>query len=120
MGGMQLSNFGRTLPTQEELPVEIPLQVESPIAKTDKPKVKGKSNAKERIATLNIQVTRSQQRWLQDTAQLVRDNNDAPVPGPDRGYPVHLIQVAIELLKEQDIDWSKIQDAEGLRSTFSL
>ena len=69
---------------------------------------------------MNIKITRSQQEWLADTARLVRDNNDEPVPAADRCYPQHLIQVAIELLKARDIDWGTIRNVEELKNQLSL
>jgi hypothetical protein len=68
----------------------------------DKPAVptaRAKRKRKEVLTTVNIKIERKQQRWLQDTSQAVRDNNDEPVPPSDRVYPQHLIQVAVELLK---------------------
>lgn len=127
MGAMSLSSFGKTTPTK---PVNNSTLVTEPTESSksesvkDVPnkqaKTKKKSQAKSRTATLNIQVTRAQQRWLQNTAQDIRDNNDAPVPGPQRVYPVHLIQAAIDLLRTQDIEWDTITDVEGLKDALNL
>lgn len=126
MGGMSLSSFGQTATPKAE-PAATPKakQETEPKAKKTKttkaaPKAKRKTKAKEKTATLNIQVTRSQQRWLQDTAQDIRDNNAEPVPGPERVYPVHLIQAAIDLLKTQDVSWDEITDIEGLRDKLNI
>ena len=115
MGAMSLSSFGKNASASEEVPSE-------PLPKSkQKAKARKKPIAKdEKTATLNIQVTRAQQRWLQDTAQAIRDNNDEPVPGPQRVYPVHLIQAAIDLLESQDVKWDEIQNSEGLRNTLNL
>lgn len=121
MGAMSLSSFGKTSTAGRD-ETSIP-SVES-TQKTEpaqKAKVGKKSIAKsEKTATLNIQVTRAQQRWLQNTAQDIRDNNDGPVPGPQRVYPVHLIQAAIDLLRTQDVEWDEIKDVEGLKDALSL
>ena len=123
MKGMTLSSF-KTTPSSDATP-DPPSEVNpisEPIEVVTKPKAKRKQKKKkaEKLATLNIQVTRSQQRWLQDTAQDIRDNNENPVPGPERVYPVHLIQVAIDLLKNQDVKWDELTDVEGLRNQLNL
>lgn len=118
MGAMSLSSFGKSAPVSEEVLSTAPSP--EPIAEA-KAKTKKKSALKDgKTATLNIQVTRTQQRWLQNTAQDIRDNNDEPVPGPQRVYPVHLIQAAIDLLRSQDIKWDEIQDVTGLRDSLNL
>ena len=122
MKGLTLSSF-KTTSTSEPTPATPPKETPTvePAQTPAKPKAKRKPKKKsEKVATLNIQVTRSQQRWLQDTAQDIRDNNEAPVPGPERVYPVHLIQVAIDLLKKQEVDWEDITDIEGLRNQLNL
>lgn len=92
MSHMSLASFGQT--TEPEV----------------KPKAKAKVKKPERMATINIQITRTQQRWLQDIAQQIRDNNTDPVAGPDRVYPVHLIQAAIERLRTAEIDWNTVKN----------
>ena len=121
MGGMSLSSFGKNASASKEASSES-LPKSEPLPKSkQKAKAKKKPTAKdEKTATLNIQVTRAQQRWLQNTAQDIRDNNDEPVSGPQRVYPVHLIQAAIDLLESQDIKWDEIQDVKGLRDTLNL
>ena len=118
MGAMSLSSFGKSAPANQEAP---PISPPSETAARVKTKAKGKPADKdEKTAMLNIQVTRTQQRWLQNTAQDIRDNNDEPVPGPQRVYPVHLIQAAIDLLRSQDVKWDEISDVTGLRDSLNL
>ena len=118
MGAMSLSSFGKSAPANQEAP---PISPPSETAARVKAKAKRKSADKdEKTAMLNIQVTRTQQRWLQNTAQDIRDNNDEPVPGPQRVYPVHLIQAAIDLLRSQDVKWDEISDVTGLRDSLNL
>ena len=118
MGAMSLSSFGKSAPASKEVPPTPPQS--EPVAKV-KAKAKKKPAEKDRkTATLNIQVTRTQQRWLQNTAQDIRDNNDEPVPGPQRVYPVHLIQAAIDLLRSQDIKWDEVHDVTELRDSLNL
>lgn len=110
MGGMSLSSFGKATPIESvnDPTNSKPLNEKKP-AKKAKPK---------KMATLNIQVGRDQQRWLQDTALAIRDNNTEPVAGPDRVYPVHLIQAAIDLLKNSDIDWAEVRDVSSLKDVI--
>ena len=118
MGAMSLSSFGKSASASKEVP---PTLAQSGPAAKVKAKVKKKLAEKDKkTATLNIQVTRTQQRWLQNTAQDIRDNNDEPVPGPQRVYPVHLIQAAIDLLRSQDIEWDEIHDVTELRDSLNL
>ncbi|MGB3791005.1 MAG: hypothetical protein WA949_23570 [Phormidesmis sp.] len=116
MGSMSLSSFGKNASVSEEAPPTSTLP--EPARKTKAKRKKAEQDRK--TATLNIQVTRAQQRWLQNTAQDIRDNNDEPVPGPQRVYPVHLIQAAIDLLKIQDVKWDEIRDVDGLRDALNL
>lgn len=121
MGTMSLSSFGKTSSADEEKTSTSPIEPAQKTEPTQKAKSGKKSTAKTgKTATLNIQVTRAQQRWLQSTAQDIRDHNDGPIPGPQRVYPVHLIQAAIDLLKTQDIEWDEIKDIEGLRDALNL
>lgn len=85
-----------------------------------KDKAKRKTRAKETQVTLNIKISRHQKDWLSETAQTIRDNNSETVAPADRVYPQHLIQVAIDLLKSSDVDWSKIRNVEELRSHLNL
>jgi hypothetical protein len=57
---------------------------------------------------------------LADTAKQVRRNNDEPVAAIDRVYPQHLIGIAIDLLKDSEIDWDKIQNIQDLKKSLYL
>lgn len=74
----------------------------------------------DKLVSVNIKIPRSQQEWLADTAQLVRDNNIAPVLPSERVYPQHLIGVAIELLRSTDVDWEQIRNIEDLLQQLKL
>lgn len=90
------------------------------------PKAKPKAIAptrhieQEKLVTVNIKIARSQQEWLADTARLVRDNNDEPVPPNERTYPQHLIQLAIELLKSTDLDWQQVRNVDEIKAYLNL
>ncbi|MDV3002980.1 MAG: hypothetical protein N5P05_004635 (plasmid) [Chroococcopsis gigantea SAG 12.99] len=75
---------------------------------------------KEKLVPINIKITKSQKTWLTEIAQQVRDNNSEPVAPSDRVYPQHLIGIAIDLLKDTDIDWSGIKSVEDLRGFLNL
>jgi len=125
MGGMKLGQFGgvnnQAAPEGDLKPSPV---LENPdtgletAAKT--PKAQTRRRSKEALSTLNIKVPRSQQRWLQDTAQQVRDNNTEAVPPDQRVYPQHLIQAAIALLQAQDLDWRAIHNMDDLKKTLNL
>jgi hypothetical protein len=88
---------------------------------SSKDKAKRKTDSdKETQVTVNIKILRRQKDWLSDTAQTVRDNNEGPVAPADRVYPQHLIQVAIDLLHSNEVDWSKIRNVEELRGHLNL
>jgi hypothetical protein len=74
----------------------------------------------EKLTTVNIKITRSQQDWLANTARSIRDNNDEPVPPADRCYPQHLIQVAIDLLKTADVDWEQVRSVEEIKERLNI
>ena len=112
MGGMKLGQFGGV---QASPPAPQPEPGQEPEAGP-----KAKRKRKEPDSTLNIKVSRKQQRWLQETAQQVRDNNAEAVPPDQRVYPQHLIQVAIDLLQAQDIDWDAVRNANELRDRLNL
>jgi hypothetical protein len=116
MGGMgKLSDFGTTAPAAAT-PVPMP-----PVPQTEpKKQVKKSAPKQERLVTVNIKVNESQQEWLADTAKQVRRNNDEPVAAIDRVYPQHLIGIAIDLLKDSDVDWDKIQNIQDLKKTLDL
>jgi hypothetical protein len=114
----KLRDFGQTPKTQvTPQQVELPTPKEAKAVQPVQPPIE---QEKEKLTTVNIKITRSQQDWLADTARLVRDNNDEPVPPADRVYPQHLIQVAIELLKSADVDWGQIKNVEDVRKYLSL
>jgi hypothetical protein len=122
MGGLgKLSDFGKTSkpqpepsaePTESKEIVQEPEQAASPPVK--------QQPATEKLVNINIKITRDQQRWLTDTARIVRDNNDTPVAPSERVFPQHLIGVAIDLLQDTDIDWSQIKNIEDLRQQLKL
>ncbi|MBR8832123.1 MAG: hypothetical protein Cpurp_13070 [Chlorogloea purpurea SAG 13.99] len=79
-----------------------------------------KEDIKEKLVPINIKITKSQKNWLTEIAQQVRDNNTEPVAPNDRVYPQHLIGVAIDLLKDTDINWSGIKSLDDLREALNL
>ncbi|MCT7969740.1 hypothetical protein NG799_25845 [Laspinema sp. D1] len=87
---------------------------------SSKDKAKRKTRAKEKQVTVNIKILGHQKDWLSETAQIIRDNNEDPVAPADRVYPQHLIQVAIDLLKSSEVNWSKIRNVEELRGHLNL
>lgn len=117
MGSLsKLSDFGVTTETAEFETVAVPKP------KTAKP-VRSRSTAsaaEEKNAPINIKVTSSQQKWLAQTAQQIRSNNEVAVAAGDRVYPQHLIQVAIDLLKAQGVDWQQIKNVEELRDFLNI
>ncbi|MGG6297816.1 hypothetical protein ACQ4M4_25770 [Leptolyngbya sp. AN02str] len=87
-----------------------------------KPKTtrRAKPPQSDKLVTVNIKIQKSQQQWLSDTAQQVRDNNDEPVPPAERVYPQHLIGVAIALLQSADVDWEKVKNADELKAVLGI
>lgn len=75
---------------------------------------------KKKLVTVNIKITKSQKDWLAETATQVRDNNTDPVPPAERVYPQHLIGVAIDLLKESEVDWSQVKNVDDLREQLNI
>lgn len=75
---------------------------------------------REKLVTVNIKITRSQQEWLAQTARTVRENNDEPVPPAERVFPQHLIGAAIDLLQRTEVDWSPVRNVEDLRKQLNL
>lgn len=115
MGGMgKLSDFGRSAPAATPEPTPTPPTEPKKRVKKLAPK------KEERLVTVNIKVNESQQEWLADTAKQVRRNNTEPVPAIDRVYPQHLIGIAIDLLKDSDIDWEKVQNIQDLRKVLDI
>lgn len=110
MGSLgKLSQFSGIKRQQEEAPPSAEVEEVTPV-----------SSPKEKLVTINIKITRTQQEWLTETARTVRENNLEPVPPSDRVFPQHLIGVAIELLQNADVDWSQVRNVEELRNTLNL
>jgi hypothetical protein len=129
MGGMgKLSDFGKTpvvSPVINEHVNEVaPASTEAVVTNTEvvakKVANKTKKVTQEKLVTVNIKIKRSQQEWLADTAQSVRSNNTEPVSPSDRVFPQHLIGVAIELLKNTDVDWQQIKTLTELKDYLKL
>jgi len=123
MGGLgKLSDFGKTsLPHKEpeSEPTESKERGRSPELKAT-PTDGQQQPEHEKLVTINIKITRTQQGWLSETARTVRDNNDTPVVPSERVFPQHLIGVAIDLLRNSDIDWSTVRNLEDLRQHLML
>ena len=124
MKGMSLSGFGRTEPAQAPEQDEVK---DMPVPDGDRPQPVQNSKPKRKPAqkpdkqvTVNIKIQKSQQQWLADAAQTVRDNNDEPVPPNERVYPQHLIGVAIAMLQSTDIDWATVRNTDELREKLGL
>jgi hypothetical protein len=125
MGGMKLGQFDgvnkQAAPEGDLKPSPLLENPDTGLETVSKaPKAQTRRRSKEALSTLNIKVPRSQQRWLQDTAQQVRDNNTEAVPPDQRVYPQHLIQAAIALLQAQDLDWQAIHNMDELKKTLNL
>ena len=123
MGGLgKLSDFGKTSlpqPEPESEPTESKERVKEPELKAT-PTIGQQPPEPEKLVTINIKITRTQQSWLTETARKVRDNNDTPVVPSERVFPQHLIGVAIDLLRNSDIDWSTVRNLEDLRQQLLL
>jgi len=113
MGQSSLGAFSTTpkLPVADNTPVSEP----PPKAIAPTPTIE-----QEKLVTVNIKIARSQQEWLTDTARLVRDNNDEPVPPNERTYPQHLIQLAIELLKSTELDWQQVRNVDEIKAHLNI
>ena len=131
MGGMgKLSDFGKSpvvspvATVSETVKEYLPVTTEAVVTNTEvvakKVAPKTKKVAQEKLVTVNIKIKRSQQEWLADTAQTVRSNNTEPVSPSDRVFPQHLIGVAIELLKNADVDWEKVKTLTELKDYLKL
>jgi len=113
--------YGDDVPTQDISNLEISAPEPLPLAEPEAiPKRRTKSRPADPLTTVNIKIPRSAQRWLQDTAQQVRENNPEPVPPAQRVYPQHLIQAAIALLQAQDVDWDSVRNVDDLRDRLNL
>lgn len=123
MGGLgKLSDFGKTSklqPEKESEPTESTERVTEPELLAT-PTDGQQQPTTEKLVTINIKITRTQQSWLTETARTVRDNNDTPVAPSERVFPQHLIGVAIDLLRNSDIDWSTVRNLEDLRQQLRL
>ncbi|AMA10640.1 hypothetical protein [Picosynechococcus sp. PCC 73109] len=84
------------------------------------PKKASKRKEAEISVPINIKIPRASKQWLADKAQQVRDNNADPVPPKERVYPQHLINVAIALLQDTDLDWSTIRNIQDLEKQLDL
>lgn len=124
MGGLKLTDFGGKQPsTVDRAPAKLEPSVQTPPARTKggKPAPQAeKPVTQEKLVTVNIKITHSQQEWLADTAKQIRGNNSTPVPPGDRVYPQHLIQVAVDLLQNSGLDWTEIRNVEELKKLLSL
>lgn len=122
MGGLgKLSDFGKTSKPKQELEQD----PTSSLEKVDKKELEASPPGRqqlepEKLANINVKITRTQHTWLSQTARSVRDNNNTPVAPSDRVFPQHLIGVAIDLLQDTDIDWSQIENVEDLRQYLKL
>lgn len=102
------------LPTTESVRVKVEdaVQVEkTPVEKTSR---------EEKLVVVNIKITKTQKDWLTDIASSVRDNNTEPVPPLLRVYPQHLIGVAIDLLRAQNVNWDGVENIEELREQLKI
>jgi len=124
MGGLgKLSDFGKTSKPQSEPesePTESTERVKEPELLAQPPVGQQQPAPPEKLVTINIKIPRAQQSWLAETARTVRDNNDTPVAPSERVFPQHLIGVAIDLLRDTDIDWSTVRNIEDLRQQLNL
>jgi hypothetical protein len=119
MGGMsKLSDFGRSQEAVEV--VEVKKIIPSKTVKKSSAKAIKTEVEKSVSVNINIKVPSSQQKWLADTAQQIRSNNDLAVAAADRVFPQHLVQVAIDLLKAQGIDWAEVKNVAELRDSLNI
>jgi hypothetical protein len=119
MGGMsKLSDFGRSQEAVEV--VEVKKLTPSKTVKKSSAKAIRTEVKKSVSVNINIKVPSSQQKWLADTAQQIRSNNDLAVAAADRVFPQHLVQVAIDLLKAQGIDWAEVKNVAELRDSLNI
>jgi hypothetical protein len=117
MGGMsKLSDFGRS----QDPTVIVKVKESVPIKTVKNSPTKNIKAVTEKSVPVNIKVSSSQQKWLANTAQQIRSNNDVAVAAADRVFPQHLIQVAIDLLKAQGIDWAEVKNVSELRDSLNI
>jgi hypothetical protein len=111
------SQFSGIKRQEEEPPAPPPEPTPPPPSAAVEPKVEEVppvSPPKEKLVTINIKITRTQQEWLTDTARMVRENNLDSVPPSERVFPQHLIGVAVDLLQKAEVDWSQVRNVEEL------
>lgn len=65
---------------------------------------------------MNLDINRNHHRWLEETARKVRGNATTPTPAGERVYPKHLVNLAIELLSQSDINWNETACIEDIRN----
>ena len=104
------------LKTQNVSPDSKTIPIPHPSSKIQNQEVQNQ----EKLVTVNIKITKSQKDWLAETATQVRDNNTEPLPPAYRVYPQHLIGVAIDLLREAEVDWRRVKNVEDLREQLDL
>ena len=123
MAGLSLTDFSGAKAEQPatEPEQEVESRDSQPLRKMPTKRSNKKAKPKEEpTITVNIKLAESQHDWLTKTARKVRGNNDAPVPARDRVFPQHLIGVAVELLKNSEIDWDSVQNAGDLKKQLKL
>lgn len=124
MGSLgKLSQFSGIKRQEEEPPALPPEPTPPPSSAAVEPNVEEVapvSPPKEKLVTINIKITRTQQEWLTDIARMVRENNLDPVPPSERVFPQHLIGVAVDLLQQAEVDWSQVRNVEELRESLNL
>lgn len=69
---------------------------------------------------MNIKIKKNQKQWLVNTASTVRDNNTELVQLSERVYPQHLINVASDLLQNNDVDRDEIKNVEKLQEHLRI
>lgn len=122
MGSLgKLSQFSGIKRQEEEVPPPEPTPLAPSVVVEPKvEEVAPVSPPKEKLVTINIKITRTQQEWLTDTARMVRENNLDPVTPSERVFPQHLIGVAVDLLRKAEVDWSQVRNVEELRKRLNI
>jgi len=110
----KLSDFGGLNSAQSEKPkTDLQKKVVEP-AKTSQSKTQDKP------VTINIKIDRQLHNWLNTTARQIRENNTEPTTAEDRVFPQHLVNIAIQVLQKNDIDWTQIKSAKDLEKALNL
>lgn len=123
MGSLgKLSDFGKVSQPPESVPEQ---SVSSSIQESQNVQEHllaglSETDTAQKPVTINIKISREQHVWLTDTARQVRENNLEPVLPSDRMFPQHLIGVAIELLRNSDINWSQVKSPDDLKSKLKV